>query len=587
VVAVVASVEAPPSAAEARHTKPAVQQMPDALDRLWSQTATTLEEALAASRPRLLGIRDANGISCFVQGNTRSIAAHPQGGPGTRVAYAWRASDQIRKSPLADLSWQQSHLKAMLQAMQSANAEAMKATSHLEEDAMRLARALRQADCWPAGLEPIGLEDADHWPGRCAYRLDRAVADRDLPAARRWSQELASAAFALADLHRWLQLLVEDYLSHLVFQYRCRDLYVTLDKFYANVYTIQPHLGRFPGGDGWLCALRNLGEVEHQAEGLYKSPEEATELVEAEAKDTAGPPIRAAAWIPPACRDTFLRLREYLTPAAQAVWDEAAHTPYERSYLTNMLFQTERAAVVEGVGDVLRRYEASNAQLTVTGMMDVLFYRGGDPDGGYDLGDRFDPRLMEAAKGFGGNGRQVLLGAQRYARALFQNWHHYGKADNLREVIEERRMDCIAATDLIGALYRNAGQAGFYNIRLTGGHAAHTLAAAQIAEDRQAPLLVVDGLDEAQVSARVWPDAFFAGYAWPAGYTGDSCPIHAAELFGRGIDTYMWVAGYVLRGPNAGQFQSLKVPYLPERTLPTPGRIRRAMAEASAARGAG
>jgi len=583
VVAVVASsVPVPPRAAEAGPRNESHRLGAGAVGALYGRTIPLLNQTLATAKTVLLGARDPNGASCFRQGNARIITAHPQGGPGTRVAYLWQASDRIRRSPMTDLGWQQTKLKAVLQAMQSENAKILPHTGRLEEDTARLARALAEAATWPTALEPLGLPDGNHWPGRCAYRLDQALANRDLPAARLWSQELAAATFALADLHRWIQLLLEDYLSHLVFQNDSRDLYASWNSKYANLYTSQPHLDRFPGGQGWLCALRNLGEVEHQAEVLFSSPAENTQIVEANAAAQGGAAsVPAATWMPASSRATFVRLRAHLTPVGQAVWDQAAHTPYEHSYLANMLFRIDQANSIEPVGEVLRRYEQTNARLDVSGMMDVLFYRGGDPDGGDELGDRFAPRLMQAAAAFGGTDRQVFLGSQHFTRALFEDWHHYGKADNLRQVLEERRMDCIAATDLIGALYRNAGRSGFYNIRLSAGAAAHSLAAARIVENGTPTVVVVDGLDEAQFTARVWPDAFFAGYAWPAGYTGTKAPVHAAELYGRGLDSYIWVAGYILRGPSAGKFQSLTIPYLAPRPLPTPERVQRAMAEAA------
>ena len=38
------------------------------------------------------------------------------------------------------------------------------------------------------------------------------------------------------------------------------------------------------------------------------------------------------------------------------------------------------------------------------------------------------------------------------------------------------------------------------------------------------------------------------------------------ELHVRGIDSYIWVEGYVIRGPNAGASVKAVIPYMPNRT---------------------
>jgi predicted DNA-binding protein (MmcQ/YjbR family) len=73
-------------------------------------------------------------------------------------------------------------------------------------------------------------------------------------------------------------------------------------------------------------------------------------------------------------------------------------------------------------------------------------------------------------------------------------------------------------------------------------------------------VLLVDGLCAPSQQAELWPDAYFRGHAWPPGLES-SPPPFAVELYSRGLDTYVWAEGYIIRGPNAGTLMRAAIPY--------------------------
>ena len=455
---------------------------PDAesLGALWREVVALLDQTVPASRSVLLGARDPNLHSCVAENPPFTLAMDPHGGPGTRMAALMGASDRQRRSPLADLRWHQTTLRSFDETLRTENQKVYARAVRLADETARLARGLAQATAWPAGLRAVGVQVADHRLARAAWRLDHAIAGRRLPETRRASGELASATFALADLHRWLDLLASNHLAQLHFQAQCRHVYARYEDAFGDAYRSDPNLCRFPAGRGWVTANRNLMEVEHQAEWLFRSPpaEQRPDATNLSAGADAVSQVPAAVWMPPALRSTFVRLREGLRPDARDAWDQAARAPFHHSYLANMLFHVNRHDGVEFLVPVLERFQAANPRVTVSDLMDVIFYRGGDPDGGQVWDDRFQPRLMAAAGILAGTDRQVLLGAQHFTRAVFGSWDRYGKAPTLRHALGEGHFDCIGATDMIGALYRNAGRAGFYNVHLAGGGGARVVAGA-------------------------------------------------------------------------------------------------------------
>lgn len=567
------TVPGPASAAGAGTRPEAASESPltgAELAALWKTVATDFGPTVTASQRLLLGKRDPNGDSCVGPELGGTIIAFQDGGVGTHLAAIHLKSIAQRNSPKADFAWHQTRLKPVFEALLATNRVVLEKAVRLATQSEELARALDRLTAWPQGLAACHVNPLPHWLGHCAGRLDGALAQHDLAACKTWANELASATFALADLHRWINILVENQLTALAFQARCKALFEECQEPYGNTYDPKGDMSFFPAGRLTLNGLHNFGEVEHQAEWLFRMPSQYLELTGGDAAGAKGEIVSdtAAVWMPPHLRGTFARLRDILTPANQEVWDRAARSPFHRSYLANMLHRAWRVGAIERVAVVLKRFNDAAPHATLNPLMDVLFYRGGDLGAGTVWDDRFDPHLMSAAGTLGGTDEQVLLGAQHFTRAVFGGWEHYGKAKTLREALVEKRLDCLRASDMVGTLYRNAGRAGYYSIRWCAGLAGHTVSAAEVARSGGSAIVIVDGLERPETSTELWPHAYAHGHAWPTGYTGFKANIYAVELYARGLDNYVWAEGFIARGPNAGMLLRAFLPYLPNRTKP-------------------
>ncbi len=567
-----ASAEAPAApvpVAAAPTTQTDARTLP--LAAIWRDLASGLDPAMAASRRLLLGRRDPNGASCVSPDADANYFADSSGGVGSGSAYIYYESLPRRASPKADFVWQQTELNSTLRSLARLNQPILPQMTGLAQQAAQLARGLEAATAWPEGLAPAGVGPRDQWPGYCLHRLDRAMADRDLAGARCWASELAAALFALGDLHRWLAYLVENQLAALDFQAKCKTLFEDTDEAFGGAYAPMKHISAFPAGRLIKRGLNNYLELERQAERLYRVPQEflaAGPDGAAQARRAAVAAVPAAVWMPPDLRDAFVRLRGQLSPANQQAWDQAAHQPFDRSYLANMLYRASRVDTVDDLAVVLQRFNRITPDASRSALMDTLFYRGGDLLGGCNWADRFDPRLMDAAGALGGTPEQTLLGAQHFTRAVFGSWDNYTSGTTLAKALTDRKLDCLVATDMVGSLYRNAGRAGFYNVRWCAGTSGHSVAAAEVKTPTGSEILIVDGLDQPETSADHWPEAYLRGHEWPAGLPGRKPDLYAVELYVRGIDNYVWVEGYIIRGPNAGMLMSTSVPYLPNRAEP-------------------
>lgn len=543
---------------------------------LWRAINIDLAPTLTASRRLLLGTRDPNGPSCISPGTTPALHS-PSGGPGTQKTDLWWHSPAKRRSPLADFTWHQTTLRASVEELNTRNRKVLPDVLRLADQAGQLAGALRD----PAATQNLSAKvsiPARDWPTFCAAEIERAGTRADLASVRLWADELAAATFALADLHRWIDCLLENELAVLDFQARCRGLFESCDPLYGSTYLPHRDIGRFPAGRALYAAIDNYLEVEHQAEWLFRVPGDyLTRRLDGSftAKRDGVPDVPAAVWLPPDLRDAFVRVRAYLSAENQQMWDQAAASPFDRSYLANVLFRVSRAGVLDQLTVVMKRFNTAHPRADRHALMDVIFYRGGDPSGGNEWGDRFAARLMEASGGMGGTDEQVLLRSQHFTRATLGTWENYRRAGTLREVFSHGTLDCINAADMIGSLFRNAGHAGYYNIRWCAGLAGHTVAAAEIAKQGTTAVVIVDGLQPPQTSAESWPYAYTRGAAWPQGYTGSRADVYALELYTRGLDTYVWVEGYIARGPNAGILIRASVPYLPNRLQPSTLRVGR------------
>ncbi|HUS92559.1 MAG TPA: hypothetical protein VM695_11955 [Phycisphaerae bacterium] len=522
---------------------------------LLQELAAGLGPAVAGSREVLLGDPDSartQWIRLRKEPRFPPMPSNAQGGPGARMLYLHGTAPRSL-APLRQ--WRQTTLREVLAQWHRRNSDAADAVKALQTKAAKLTARLRGRDGVPGVQARSDLPRQDHWPAHCLDRLNAALGARDPAAARLWAEELSAALFALADLHRWLDYLIENHEASLDFATRCSSVFTWADgKLGPGLFGLNEWL---PSYSMLMPRIQNYLEVERQAQGLL-GPVQAPAALEP-CEDPA------AVYLPEDVREAFLLLRSRLAPRTQAVWNEAAHTPFERSYLVNMLRRTREGQSLDQFSVVLRRFETNQPAPTVTGLMDVLFYRASVTEC-LEAGDRFDDRLVDAARRLAGANESVLGEAHKRTHDLLGGWANYrGGIWTLREMLDLGKLDCVRGTDAIGALYRNAGRTGFHVLRVTCGNAGHTLAAADVAGldgAKSGRVLLADALAD-QAGEESWPSAFYRGFAWPAGYPGRKTPAFAVELLARGLDNYVFAEGYVVCGPHAGELTKAAVPYLP------------------------
>ena len=260
-------------------------------------------------------------------------------------------------------------------------------------------------------------------------------------------------------------------------------------------------------------------------------------------------------------RELFLQLRSVLSADNQKTWDLAARTPYQHSYLVNLLFRARTAELVDDLTTVLKKFDARNPHATVNELMGVMMYRG-HSFGGIEWGDRFQPQLTEAAARIptSDNDLQALEAAWKWTNQFYQSPAQYGVTFTLRDALEQKKLDCVRATDMIAAIFRNAGRTHLGHVRWCSETGGHSVAAYFGELDPPGKkVLLADGLTPPH-EPEVWPDCYFHGHAWPAGLENNKPP-YAMELYARGLDSYVWVQGYIVRGPNAGWLTTAAIPY--------------------------
>jgi hypothetical protein len=534
-----------------------------------SELSSSVDACVRASRPVLLGDRDPLGPSCVtvVRSGQRDdmlkTPADDKGGPGSRFAFLHLLDREGCKSAMQDFAWHQEILVPELRQEAAANRPAMELANDLAEKAGQFCAAAEKWTALPEGVAPIGFNRRDDWFGYCMTELDQAVAAEDLPAAKRWAAELASAAFSLADLHRWLAFLYDNSLSALEFQSRCTDLFRLVDARSAD-YDYLRTISILPAGILFSNGKGNFFEVERQAERLFSVPDDRLAAIYASPN-----PTPASIWIHPRLRPWFLKLQSALSPENKKTWEQAARTPYEHSYLINILFRTWKAGAIDDLSGALKNFDAVHPHATVQELMSVLMYRG-HSYGGLEWDDRYRGQLREAAGKIPASATdvQALQSATRWTHAFFKGPENYGATFTLGESLDRRKLDCVRATDMIGAIYRNAGRARFGNVRWCADSTGHSVAAYMGVENGKRKTLLTDGLMP-DAPLETWPDCYFHGHAWPPGLQNNSTP-YAVELYVRGIDCYVWAEGYIVQGPNAGQFTTTTIPYLsPQRKTET------------------
>ncbi len=534
------------------------------------ETLDALRAALPVSRAVLLGSRDPRQQSCIgriqARGNTLLTYADPNGGCGTKLL-ATMSNDATPATPTLAYEYYQNRVGGLLRAMRSVNADALEAAEMLESHARDLAARARKGRI-ALGQPLPAVSDAKTWPAFCLRGLTGAAQAGMPEAAEAWGREFEASAFALADLHRWLEFVLANQLEALAFQTRCRRMFVQA----TTNWKVEPDENSydgFPGATDLKPLIDNLYEIERQAEALFVVPAaylERTLSGESVVRGEGATRVPAALWIPPDLRARFVQFRSALSAPNQTVWDAAAAAPYDRTYVVNMLFRHgSRPGMVDKAVEVLRRFDRVHPNgAPRERLLDVLFYRG-DGASGYTWDERYDDRLMEAAAALHGTDEQVLQQARDLTNRWFAGWDRYKARSTLASCLDTGTMDCINATTFVAALYRNAGRGGFLPVWWCCGTEAHALAGARVERSGQPEVVVVDGLDLADGRAVLWPWGYFSGPSWPRGFPNRQPGVHAIELYVRGLDNYVWGEGYVVRGPEAGVLAQAAVPYLPDR----------------------
>jgi hypothetical protein len=348
--------------------------------------------------------------------------------------------------------------------------------------------------------------------------------------------------------------LYKNHLAALDFQARCETLFAAAEHDRV-VYNPQSTLSQFPAGLLGLNGKGNLYEIERQAERLYSMP--ADRLLAISENSHLG---ENAEWVPPTARQVFLQLRSVLSPNNQKTWDLAARTPYHHGYLINLLFRARTAELVDDLATVLKKFDARNPDANVNDLMGVMMYRG-HSFAGIEWGDRFQPQLVEAAAKISASetDRNALQAAWTWTYDFYRSPAEYGLTFTLRDALETKKLDSVRATDMIAAIFRNAGRTRLGHVRWSAETAGHSLAAYLDFDTPSKKPLLADGLTPPHPPER-WPDCYFHGHAWPAGLEGNKPP-YAVELYVRGIDSYVWAQGYIVRGPNAGGLTTAAIPY--------------------------
>jgi len=517
------------------------------------QLVSEIDSTLAESRAVLLGQRPEGDPTCItrdLQDHRVVLQGSPTGGIGLRIVAFYSESPE---NPMALYEWCQMKLRPFLRGQRDANASALVRAERLATVTRELADSIRGGAMPSVG----GVSVLPAWPAECLRRLEAAVAAGDSLSSRIWADELAAAAFALADLHRWLNVLLDSHLVSLDFQARCRTAFEWAERVAQEPRKDQESC--LPAAGQMVALCVNYLEAERQAEGLFGPP--ATWAATVVSQELSNTP--AARWMPPEVRPTFLAVRDCLSTAARAVWDRAAAAPFERSYLANMLFRAASAGVLEQMALVLQRFEQSHRAVTIAELMDVLFYRAGLHSSGFPWSDRYDPRILNAAGAVAGTRDVTILRAHGLVNGILKGWENYvGGIPTLADCLDAGKLDCVRGTDLVGALYRGAGQGEFFVIRLNCGVVGHSVGAVPLGQANERRLLIVDCLDS-QMPSQTWPRAFFHGLTWPVGYPGEKGKLFSAELYARGLDGCLFAEGYVVRGEHAGHWVRAALPYLP------------------------
>jgi len=525
---------------------------------------TLYSSCVPISRALLLGSRDPQAKTCVVPvkageltDNVPQVLYDLDGGAGTSLVLLSKTERMICRRPTDDFTYHQQRLRPYLKKQHILNDQSLPMVAEFAASTRLLAEMIAASTTWPRDLVPVAPADINDWPGFCLNELDKAVSAQDLPRAKRWSAELANAALSLHDLHRWLALLLDNYLTALDFQQRCESVYAAANKTVAD-YDPFYHLSFLPAGMVTLFGDANFLEVERQAELQFSVPQ--TRLVAIAAQDQRFATVAA---VLPEYRDAYLQIANALSAANRAVLSQAAHSPYEHAFLASMLHRAQQSGTLEQLADAVRCFNDAHPQSTVNELMDVLMYRG-HSYGGLEWADRFQPQLVEQSSHLHGSDVDVFEAACTLVRD-FCRLAEYATTLTLRQSLERKQLDCIRATDMIAALYRNAGRPCIGHVRWSNGVFGHSVAVLLDHGPSPGNAILADAMNPS-AKPEYWPDAYFQGHAWPPGME-DNAPPETVELYVRGLDNYLWAEGYLIRGSHAGTLSTAAIPYWKEHTV--------------------
>ena len=115
---------------------------------------------------------------------------------------------------------------------------------------------------------------------------------------------------------------------------------------------------------------------------------------------------------------------------------------------------------------------------------------------GLEWGDRYQPELVQAADEIKPDETdlQALMDACRWTNHFYRSPATYSPILTLRAALEQKKLDCVRSTDMIGAIFRNAGRTRFGHVRWCSETGAHSVAAYLGVENEHLKTQLVDGL---------------------------------------------------------------------------------------------
>lgn len=84
---------------------------------------------------------------------------------------------------------------------------------------------------------------------------------------------------------------------------------------------------------------------------------------------------------------------------------------------------------------------------------------------------------------------------------------------------------------------------------------------------------MVDALAADALEPEPWPQALFRGHEWPNEFFRGFPDIYAVELSARGLDSHVWMEGYIIRGPTAGFLMRAAIPFRPGYAKPNAEKV--------------